>query len=129
MLGGHGSRTGRDARLLLCVILIATVGQGMVLPFLFVYLTKVRHLDATVAGFVAAWFGLAGLLLAVPVGVLVDRVGSRRVFVALIAVYACGIAGYAFVHTPWQAFAAATLASAGGAPPRGTRPSSPRAIP
>jgi predicted MFS family arabinose efflux permease len=83
MLGGRGSRTGRDARLLLCAILIATVGQGMVLPFLFVYLTKVRHLDATVAGFVAAWLGLAGLLLAAPVGVLVDRVGSRRVFVAL----------------------------------------------
>lgn len=101
---------------LIACILIATVGQGMVLPFLLIYLTRVRHLHAGWAGFVGAWIGIAGLLLAPAVGSAVDRHGPRRVFVAVMAVYGAGVAGYALVHAAWQAVLVASLAAFGGAP-------------
>ncbi len=95
-------------------ILLATTGQGLVLPYLFVYLTEVRHLDPTWVGLIGAWIGVAGLAVAAPAGALVDRYGSRRIFVGLAVLEACGLASYALVHSVWQAFAAGTLASVSG---------------
>ena len=47
---GRCCRPGREARRLLIGTLVGAVGNGMTLPFLFVYLTKVRHLDPSVVG-------------------------------------------------------------------------------
>src|SRR5579862_7727182 len=106
----------KDAPALLSSILLATTGQGLVLPFLFIYLTHVRHLDPTWVGLAGAWIGIAGLAAAGPSGALVDRFGARPVFVGLALIEACGLASYALVHSVWQAFLAATLASLGGTP-------------
>ena len=95
-------------------ILLATTGQGLVLPYLFIYLTDVRHLDPTWVGVIGAWIGIAGLLLAGPAGSLVDRYGSRRVFVVLALLEACGLGSYAFVHSVWQALLVASVGSTGG---------------
>ncbi|HEX3706057.1 MAG TPA: MFS transporter [Mycobacteriales bacterium] len=104
----------KSARPLLASILLATLGQGMVLPFLFIYLTHVRHLDPTWVGAVGAWIGVAGLAIAGPAGALVDRYGARRVFVVLALLQACGLGSYALVHNVGEAFLSATLASVGG---------------
>jgi MFS family permease len=114
------SGLSRETRLLLLSVLIATTAQGMALPYLFIYLTHVRHLDPTWAGLIGGWVGLAGVLLAGPVGTLTDRFGSRTMYVATVVVYAGGIGSYAFVHSIWAGFLAATFASAGGAPLIGT---------
>jgi MFS family permease len=97
-------------------MLLGTSGFGLVLPYLFIYLTKVRHLDPTWVGVTGAWIGVAGLLAAGPSGALVDRFGARRVFVGLSLLQGCGLAGYALVGSVWQAFVAATLAAMGGPP-------------
>src|SRR5689334_3282806 len=68
-----------EARRLLVSKLLTCIGQGMTLPFLFVYFTRVRHLDATVVGLVVAWMGVLALVLAGPAGTLIDRFGARRV--------------------------------------------------
>lgn len=104
----------KHAPMLFGSILLATTGQGLVLPFLFIYLTHVRHLDPTWVGAIGAWIGIAGLAVAGPAGALVDRFGSRRVCVVLALCEASGLASYALVHSVWQAFLAATVASAGG---------------
>jgi MFS family permease len=106
----------KNVRALFASILLATTGQGLVLPFLFIYLTHVRHLDPTWVGLAGAWIGVAGLAISVPAGALVDRFGARRVFVALALLEASGLASYALVHSIWQAFVAATFASIGGTP-------------
>jgi MFS family permease len=106
----------RAAPVLLGAMLLSTAGFGLVLPYLFIYLTKVRGLDPTWVGLAGAWIGLAGLLVAGPAGALVDRFGARRVYVVLAVCQGVGLSGYAFVHSVWQAFAAATLASLGGPP-------------
>lgn len=103
-----------EARRLLLSKLLTCIGQGMTLPFLFVYFTQVRHLDATVVGLVVAWMGLLALVLAGPAGTLIDRFGARRVILPLYVVDAIGIASYGWAHTAAQAFGAATLAAVGG---------------
>lgn len=115
MLRGTLAET-KAAPALLASMLLATAGFGLVLPYLFIYLTHVRHLDPTWVGVAGAWIGLAGLLAAGPAGALVDRYGARRVYVLLGVGQAAGLGSYAFVHSVWQAFGAATLASLGGPP-------------
>jgi MFS family permease len=105
----------REARRLLVGTLLQAIGIGMTLPFLYIYLTGVRHLDATVVGLVVGWMGVLGLLLAPPVGTLIDRFGARRVVLPLVVVDSIGVASYGFVHAPWQAFGAASLAAVGQA--------------
>jgi MFS family permease len=104
----------KHAPVLFGSILLATTGQGLVLPYLFIYLTDVRHLDPTWVGAIGAWIGIAGLAVAGLAGALVDRYGSRRIFVCLAILEACGLASYALVHSVWQGFLAGTIASVSG---------------
>lgn len=104
-----------EARRLLISTLIASIGQGMTLPFLFIYLTQVRNLSSTTVGLVVGWMGLLALVLAGPGGALIDRFGTRRVMLPLYLVDALGLASYGWVHTTWQAFGSATLVAVGGA--------------
>jgi hypothetical protein len=53
-----------EARRILVGTVFSAVGRGLTLPFLFIYLTKVRHLDASTVGLVIGWFGLCTLLIA-----------------------------------------------------------------
>lgn len=119
--GGDGAdeapfALSRDTRVLLVSVLIGTTAEGMALPYLFIYLTHVRHIDPTWAGLIGAWVGLAGLFLAGPAGMLADRFGSRPVYLGLIVIFGVGVVGYAGVHSVWQGFLAATFAAAGGPP-------------
>jgi MFS family permease len=102
------------ARRLLIGTLLAALGQGMTLPFLFIYLTKVRHIDATVVGLIVGWMGLLSLLLAGPGGALIDRYGVRRVILPMYLIDAVGVGSYGWAHTVWLAFGSATLAAIGG---------------
>jgi MFS family permease len=102
-----------EARRLLAATLASAIGRGMTLPFLFIYLTDVRHLDPTVVGFVVAWMGLMALVLAVPGGTLIDRFGPRRVVLPLYVVNAVGLASWGWAHSAWQAFGSATLCAIG----------------
>jgi MFS family permease len=104
----------REARALLVGTLIAAVGQGMTLPFLFIYLNRVRGMDPTVVGLVVSWQGLMSLALAGLWGTLMDRHGPRRVVLPLYVVGAIGVGMYSLVHTPAQAFLAASLIATAG---------------
>jgi MFS family permease len=104
----------KHAPVLFGSILLATTGQGLVLPYLFIYLTEVRHLDPIWVGIIGAWIGIAGLAVAGPAGALVDRYGSRRIFFGLAVLEAFGLASYSLVHSVWQGFVAGTIASVGG---------------
>ena len=104
-----------EARRLLLGTLLAAIGQGMTLPFLFIYLTRVRNFDPTVVGVVVGWQGLMSLILAGPFGALMDRIGPRRVLLPLYVVGAVGVLSYAWAHHPWQAFIAASLIAMAGA--------------
>ena len=103
------------ARRLLTGTALSALGNGLVLPFLVVYLHDVRGMSTAVAGFVIAWQAVIGFAIAPLSGALVDRVGPRRVVMVSPLLMACGAAGYALVRVPWQAFATATVLAVGGA--------------
>src|SRR5882762_3502544 len=104
-----------EARRLILGTLLAAMGQGMTLPFLFIYLTEVRHIGSTTVGFVVAWMGVLALGLSGPAGALIDRFGARWVLLPMYVINAVGALSYGWVHAPWQAFISASLVATGGA--------------
>ena len=88
-------------------------GNGVVLPFTLIYLHNVRGISLTAAGLVLATNAVVALVSGPFSGPLVDRLGGRRVLALALLLLAAGFASYAFVHHPWQAFAAATVTGVG----------------
>jgi MFS family permease len=78
------------ARRLLVGTLLSSFGRGLTLPFLLVYLTQVRGLNAGTVGLLAGWMGLVSLVLAPLGGTLLDRYGARAVVLPLTLVASLG---------------------------------------
>jgi MFS family permease len=105
----------RPARRLLGATTLSALGNGLVLPFLVVYLHDVRGLPTSVAGLVVAWQALVGFVLAPLGGALIDRVGPRPVLLVGPVLMAAGVVVMGLARTPGQAFAAASLLAVGSA--------------
>jgi MFS family permease len=88
-------------------------GNGVVFPFLLIYLHNVRHIPLGTAGLVLAASSLAGLVAGPISGSLVDRVGPRAVLAVSMVVSIIGYGGFAFVHSAGPAFVAAIFAGLG----------------
>jgi MFS family permease len=88
-------------------------GNGVVFPYLLIYLHNVRGISLGTAGLVLAVTSVAGLVGGLASGTLVDALGPRRVLAGSMVVSAAGFGGFAFVHSLGAAFAAATLAGLG----------------
>jgi MFS family permease len=88
-------------------------GNGIVLPFMFIYLHNVRGVSLGMAGLVLATNAGVSLISGPVAGALVDRVGGKRMLGTALAFLALGTAAFAFVHEPWQAFLAATVTGIG----------------
>jgi MFS family permease len=58
---------------------VDALGVGLVLPFLVIYLHEVRGIPVATVGVLAALPAAVALALLAPLGVLIDRVGPRRV--------------------------------------------------
>lgn len=103
-----------EARRILLATVFSAIGRGLTLPFMFIYLTKVRELPAFAVGLAMAWIAVCALTVGPIGGWAVDRWGARRVILPMLLVEAVGVGSMGFVHTEWQAFGAATLIGAGG---------------
>jgi MFS family permease len=100
-----------EARRVMLGTLFSALGNGLTLPFLYVYLHQVRGIDPTIVGLVVAWMGLLSLCIAGPVGWLIDHFGVRRVLVPLYCIAGLGAFSWGWDHTAWQALGSATLAA------------------
>jgi MFS family permease len=69
----------RVARLMLLGVAVDALGVGLVLPFLVIYLHEVRDIPVSTVGVLAALPAVVALALVGPIGVLVDRLGPRKV--------------------------------------------------
>jgi MFS family permease len=96
-------------------VALSALGSGLTLPFLFVYLSKVRDLPTSTVGLVLAGMGVVGLLATPLCGTLVDRLGPRPVLVGAIGIEAVGTALLSQVHTVRGAFAVTALVALGHA--------------
>ncbi|HEY0417447.1 MAG TPA: MFS transporter [Gaiellaceae bacterium] len=90
-------------------------GNGVVLPFLVIYLHDVRHFGLGVAGLVVATSSAAQLTAGVVAGPLVDRFGARPVLGGGLVMQAVGFGLFSLVHAPWHAFVLIAIEGAGSA--------------
>jgi MFS family permease len=90
-------------------------GNGVVLPFLAIYLHSVRGFGIATAGIAIAISSGAQLCAGVAIGPIIDRVGARRVLATGLVLQAVGFGLLPLVHHPWQAYALLAIEGVGSA--------------
>jgi MFS family permease len=93
--------------------LVNSFGNGVVLPFLFIYLHNVRGIGLAVVGLILATHALASILSGPVFGSQIDRFGGKVVLGVSLAVLAVGFASYALVEEAWQGFLVAAVSGIG----------------
>ena len=87
----------------------SAIGGGLVLPFLMVYLHRVRGFSLPIAGLMLSTLAVVGLAGGPIAGWVVDKLGSRRALIISLSISALGSLGLAFVTEIWQGFAVAIV--------------------
>jgi MFS family permease len=104
----HALPASLEARRILVGTMFSSVGRGLTLPFLLIYLTQVRGFNAGTVGLLIGWMGVVALVLAPIGGTLVDRFGARAVALPLFGIAAVSTGSLAFVHNIQSAFISLT---------------------
>jgi MFS family permease len=99
----------RDVYVLELGALVNAFGNGVVLPFLLIYLHNVRGIPFGLAGSAAAVQSAAALASGFLGGTLSDRLGPKRVLLGALAVMTVAFALMPLIRTAWEAFAIYTL--------------------
>jgi MFS family permease len=94
-------------------MLANSVGTGLLMPFVLIYLHDVRGFSLPVAGLVAGTFGGVGIVASPVAGSLIDRIGGRAVFIGSLTMLAGAYALFPLIVRPWQGFAVMSLAGIG----------------
>ncbi|MCC5032637.1 MFS transporter [Streptomyces sp. WAC 00631] len=92
---------------------LSAFGNGFTVPYLFLYVARVRDLGASTAGVVLAVFALAALVALPFTGRIIDRRGPLPVVVVGSAAAAAGSAGMGLASTEALVIAAAALLGTG----------------
>ncbi|HKN63759.1 MAG TPA: MFS transporter [Gaiellaceae bacterium] len=102
-------RLPRDVYVLELGALVNAFGNGVVLPFLLIYLHNVRGIPFGLAGTAAAVQSAVALASGFLGGTLSDRVGPKRVLLGSLAVMTVAFALMPLIRTAGHAFAIYTL--------------------
>jgi predicted MFS family arabinose efflux permease len=94
-------------------MLVNALGNGVVLPFLVIYLHNVRGFPLATSGLVLAVYGAAGLAGTASGGVAADRVGARMTLAAALVLSAIGYGLLPLVAKPWHAVGLLAVAGVG----------------
>jgi len=88
-------------------------GNGIVLPFLIIYLHNVRGIPLGLAGLAAAVNSAAAFCSGFVAGSLADRIGPRRVLIGALVVMAVAISLFPLIRTAWDAYLLNVLLGSG----------------
>jgi MFS family permease len=103
----------RDVWILQIGGLLNAFGNGIVIPFLIIYLHNVRGVSLGAAGAVAAVNSAGALASGFVAGTLSDRIGPRRVLMGALLVMALSISFFPLIRTAWHAFVLSAALGAG----------------
>jgi len=92
---------------------LSSLGSGLTLPLLIVYLHQVRGFSLLTAALVVAWMSISGLVATGPVGAAIDRVGPKPVMLICLVVQMFATLSWAFVHNGTQAYLVASFSALG----------------
>ena len=106
-------RLPRDVYVLQAGGLLNAFGNGVVLPFLIIYLHNVRGISLGLAGLALATQSATALASGFLAGTLSDRIGPKRVLAGALGVMTVAFALMPFIRSPWQAFAVYVVWGAG----------------
>ncbi|MGH3071780.1 MAG: MDR family MFS transporter [Gaiellaceae bacterium] len=112
-LSSLNPRLPRSVQLLQLGGLMNAFGNGLVVPFLLIYLHNERGIGLGVAGLILATNAAVSLISGPIGGILVDRVGGKTMLTAALGFLATGFVAYAFVESPWQGFLASAVTGIG----------------
>ena len=70
----------REGKLLISTVVFSSLGTGLVLPFMVVYLHEVRDIPLETVGLLLALQAAIGIIVVPPIGALIDRIGPRLVY-------------------------------------------------
>jgi MFS family permease len=90
-------------------------GNGLVLPFLVIYLHNIRGFSLGTAGLVVAVSSFAQLVAGIVAGPLIDRVGAKLTLGGGLVLQAVGFGLLPLVREPWEAFLLVAIEGAGSA--------------
>jgi len=104
----------REVWLLIAANVVVALGYGVVAPVLPQY---ARHFGVSIsaATFVITAFALMRLIAAPPAGLLVQRLGERRVYISGLLIVALSTGACAFAQTYWQLLLFRSLGGLGSA--------------
>jgi MFS family permease len=103
----------RDVWILQAGGLANMFGNGVIGPFLIIYLHNVRGISLGVAGLIVGANAAAALCSGFVGGALSDRLGPRAVLSGALVVMAVGFALFPLIRTPWHALLLNMLVGAG----------------
>ena len=95
--------------------LFNSLGSGLTLPILIVYLNQVRGFSLTAASLILSWMAITGLAFSPISGHLVDKFGPRRIMLIAILIEALATVSWAFVNSINEALLVGALSSLGHA--------------
>ena len=102
-------RLPRDVYVLELGALVNAFGNGVVLPFLLIYLHNVRGIPFGLAGSAAAVQSAVALASGFFAGTLSDRIGPKRVLLGALAVMTVAFGLMPLIREAWHAFAIYSL--------------------
>ena len=94
-------------------VLVNFFGNGLVAPFLVIYLHYGRQIPLGFAGSAVALGGITAVTSGLLAGSLADRLGSRNILVAAMVSNAAAYLLYTQVTASWQAYAVGLLVGVG----------------
>jgi MFS family permease len=93
--------------------LVNAFGNGVVLPFVFIYLHNVRGIALGPVGLIVATNAVVSMVAGPIFGSRIDRFGGKRMLATSLVILTIGYAGYALVHEAWQGFIVAAITGIG----------------
>jgi len=92
---------------------VNSFGNGMVIPFMFIYLHNVRGIELGVSGLIVATHAMLSIVAGPVFGSQIDRFGGKRMLALALVILTVGYALYPLVHEAWQGFAVAIVSGIG----------------
>lgn len=107
------SKLPAKAKILLAGVLLSAIGNGLVLPYLFVYLHNVRGISSALTGMIVGFGAFVSLAVSPMIGNFIDHWGPRPVLLASLVVSGVGYAEQATVHSLGRALLVISICAIG----------------